>query len=197
MGGLIARVAIGLLCDIKAKTIAGLIPLIYISLGTPHLGTLETTIFNNNMGYLLTYHNASMEDFSLQTDTLLLISDPKTVYFTGLSYFIGRWVFTNIDDDGLVNYNSAGITKVQWELPISNTDILGIFRDYKDQEFLGLGNTKDNKILENLQKLEWNRVICSTGNIGLISHAIISVGYSPYYKSEIIQVLIDVITLKI
>jgi triacylglycerol esterase/lipase EstA (alpha/beta hydrolase family) len=197
MGGLISRVAIGLLCNVGKGTIADLIPLIYVSLGTPHLGILETTIFNKNMGYLLTHSNESMEDFNLTSDTLLIISDPKTVYLIGLSYFKGRWVFTNVDNDGLVNYSSAGITKVYWELQSNTTDILGIFRDYKDHDYIELKDSKENKILENLQLLEWNRVISSAGSSGLISHAIVSTGFSPFYKSEIIPVLVDILTLKI
>lgn len=196
MGGLICRVAIGLLLNIDSNNILGLEPMFYISMGTPHLGILESTYFNKYMAYLLTLRNESIEDFSLNTDTLEILSEPRTVYLYGLSLFKSRWLFTNIDDDGLVNYSSAGITKVKWTLPETYTDVLGILRDYKDSEYIIQpdNKTKEDVILQNLQKLSWNRVLCTNGSFGLISHAIVSTGYSPFYNSEIIPTINDIIS---
>lgn len=187
MGGLVNRVAIGLLLNYEEQTIAGLIPTIYISFGTPHLGILDSSYLYQNLGYALTHDSQSLEDFTLRNQTLELISDPKTVYFYGLSLFKTRWLFANIDNDGLVNYESSAITDVYWKLPDNIGDVKGIISDYKDSEYI---QPKDNKILQNLQKLEWHRVICETGEYGLISHALVSTGFSLYYKSDIIDTII-------
>jgi hypothetical protein len=190
MGSLVSRVAIGLLLNYDTNT--------YVSLGSPHLGISETTPFNKMIGSLLTLNTESINDFNLDTDTLLTISDPKTVYFYGLSLFKSRWLFTNIDNDGLVSYYSAGITKIEWDIPSTSSDVLIILGDYKDSDYRILNTiTKEDSILRNLQRLTWNRVICATGDYGIISHAIISTGYSPFSRCDIIPTLVHIFTQKL
>jgi hypothetical protein len=171
MGGLINRVAIGLLTDIKTGTIAGLIPNIYISVATPHLGILDTSIIYKCLAYFVSFDNSTMEDFNLQTKTLFLISDPRTIYFYGLSLFQKRYAFTNIDDDSVVSYTSAGITETYFDF---NSKIL-IVDDYKDNIVI---ETSETQILQNLQLLNWIRIICKMGKLGLYSHSSASTGFS-------------------
>jgi hypothetical protein len=131
----------------------------------------------------------------LKEQTLKLISDPRTVYFYGLSLFKSRWVFANMDNDGLVNYESSAITEVYWKLPETLSDVKAIISDYKDVDYIKKKKVENEhqEILENLQKLEWYRVICETGEYGLISHALVSTGFSLYYKSDIIDTILYIL----
>jgi len=171
MGGLTNRVAIGLLTDIKTGTVAGLIPNIYMSVATPHLGTLDTSIIYKYLAYFVSFDNSTMEDFNLQTKTLFLISDPRTIYFYGLSLFQKRYTFTNIDNDNVVSYISAGITETYFDF---DTKII-VVDDYKDNI---ISEISDTQILQNLQLLKWIRIICKMGKWGLYSHSSASTGFS-------------------
>lgn len=139
MGGLISRYAIGKLYNAEDKTVAGLQPVHYVSMATPHLGchrrgpcpaqvplltwTQNVPLIGSLLGSLAVPVSSQMfkmagREFFLEDDEHepIIAKLASGEYIEGLKAFRTRTAYANKSGDHLVSWANASIRRLE-ELP--------------------------------------------------------------------------------
>jgi hypothetical protein len=203
LGGLVNRVCIGLGYN-KGK-IYNLEPLYYISFATPHLGITDSKKIYHTACRVVSKNKEVCFELNLESDFLKSTTEPDSVYFKGLQSFKVRYLFVNIRNDGIVNYNTSSISFVPYnELIHSETriskHILAVVPVYIENTQLIESSINSDlyTMYHNLNKLEYTRILCDMNySIGFLGHTKIYASNflnSKLDGSDIVDYMIDLIS---
>lgn len=205
LGGLVNRVCIGL--GYETGKIYDLEPLYYISFATPHLGITDSKQIYHSACRVVSKNKEVCFELNLESDFLKSTTLPDSKYFKGLSSFGARYLFVNIRNDGIVNYNTSSISYVDYK-DLINYDhpktkhILEVALPYtEDTERLkNVLNPDLYTMYRNLNTLEYTRVLCDMNyKFGFLAHTKIYASNflnSKLDGTDIVDYMIDCISFK-
>jgi hypothetical protein len=168
-GGIIVRHCIGILesKDVFTK----IVPNVYISIATPHLGVCNLSYIKNTFAN----HTTSGKELCLNDDNkiMVILSNPKNIYMIGLAKFKQLYAFGNLVNDDRVRFDSACICNID-PIEFKNDKNKLINCGIIDRKF---DDQCKNEIFNNLITLEWIRKAVNLEGYAFVHHAIVNNGF--------------------
>ena len=205
MGGLVNRACIG--NGYKNSKIFDLEPLYYVSFASPHLGITDSKKIYHTACKIVSKNKEICSELNLESEFLKSTTNVNSPYLKGLSAFKVRYLFCNIKNDGIVNYNTSSISFVDYnefiqsDVKISK-HILIVIPPYTENTVI-IKDLLDSNLFEmynNLNKLDWVRIPCNMDYpLGFLSHTKIYASNflnSKLDGSDIVDYMIDLISKK-